>query len=271
VPFCLEMQADIMAVYMQHGLAGACALWATTMTSDKASFLKFARWGVLFEAGWELFDSWKNILYPTIFKGKAFDFRKFTLLAHHVTLYSCLLLNRMLLETDYLGRDLAWGIALYAGWIGPLAILNFTKSFADVSTLSGMLTYTGCHLVSVLGFAFGRAIHWPYLAYKLVTQFLGENWMGFSFGCLMVLLFSLCNLVFILITWKRFLKSVKKIQKSYAELKEKDVLVPKNSAKYDRCRNSRYERLRLTAGRFIAGAIGWHLGATRFLSPKSKK
>jgi hypothetical protein len=98
------------------------------LASDEPSFLWFVRWGVMFEAGWELFDTIKNVV-PSVFAGKP-NLNVVIPVFHHVCLYIALPANILMVDGPC-GRELAWLLVICAGIVGPVGMLNFTKTLCD--------------------------------------------------------------------------------------------------------------------------------------------
>jgi len=211
-----------IAMGMQHMISGLFGLYAVCMTNNQDSFLQCARWGILFEAGWELFSIFKNILYPLFFLGE-FSMMSLLDLFHHVTLYFFLPMNLTLLPSR-IGRDVSLAIFLYAAAPGFGILISQVKNNADASTPMGMAVTLLSQLALGIIFIPTRGVHWWYFAYTLLKFAWDEkvSWPIFLFYVLFVVFFSIFNIFNMLWMWKGMVKSYKKYQKFITSSEKED-------------------------------------------------
>merc|ERR1719378_636003 len=122
-----------------------------------------ARWGILFEAGFELVDTINNVLYPLI--NNKFEFGNFIAVVHHITLYFALPINQFLLPSK-IGRDVAMATFLYAGMPCIMAPFQFMKNYVeiDLATAKGKILYSLLLFVPIMNVGIPRSVHWCYFA-----------------------------------------------------------------------------------------------------------
>eukprot|EP00658_Telonema_sp_P-2_P022770 TRINITY_DN19115_c0_g2_i1.p1 TRINITY_DN19115_c0_g2~~TRINITY_DN19115_c0_g2_i1.p1 ORF type:complete len:233 (+),score=42.40 TRINITY_DN19115_c0_g2_i1:197-895(+) len=97
------------------------------MADQPSSFLLYARWGVMLEAGWELTDIVEVVLpYLRI---QAF-FQASVLIVHHCALYGCIPINLYMLD-GVIGREICVMLVTMAGATAPLGMLLFVKQQMD--------------------------------------------------------------------------------------------------------------------------------------------
>jgi len=227
--YVIDTQSGGLAMSMQHMVSGIFALLALTSTDNQESFLTLARWSVLFEAGWEAFDTVGNIIIPLI--RRKFNFGSIILGCHHVVLYLFLPLNQILLPSG-IGRDVATCFILCAGLVGPLGTLNFIKNNVDSSSTNGKLVFMTLQIVISASYVITRGPCWFYLAYRMLKYSWndGTTWPLFLLLVLATVLFSLFNLIIIHFCWKGMRNAVKKMKGSAADENDaEDTTVPKMS------------------------------------------
>jgi len=213
-------QGPDLARSMQHIVSGCFGLYALTITNDQDSFLTFARWGILFEAGWELTDSMK-ILYK-VMTGGGFEFGDLFGLAHHGTLWLSYVLYTSLLPSE-MGWDICLACFLYAGFVSIGAPFQFMKNFAniDLTETKGKVIYMILQSQSIFTVMLPRGPHWIYFACKLMRHLwnTGVSWPAFILSAVLVVGFSGVNAFLIFFMYKGFRSAIKKMRKSNEELK----------------------------------------------------
>jgi len=222
--FAIFIQGDSMSVALQHGAAGLFGLYALTMTTDQDSFLMFARWGILFEAGWEVFDLIFSIA-PTIFTNE-FGVMQVCAIFHHITGFLFLPINQVLLPSK-IGRDFTLTLFLYTVLPCMMTPVLFLKNYADfdLTKPSGKLMFMSIQVMNIFTVCIPRGPHWCYFVQK-VLRFSwdeGHSWPRIAMLVLCAFTLSCVNLLMIFFTYKGVRNAIKKVQKSTKELKEEKM------------------------------------------------
>ena len=182
-------------LFLQHGIAGSLGAAALFFGSeDRVTFLFFVRWGMLFEAGWELSDWFFNII-PNIAKGNGL--KMIPMIVHHFCLYALLPTNLHAIEGP-IGQEVAWSLVLFAGTFLPLAFALLAKECLDDKNpkekLAGdVIIVALCAMILIT-----RGPMWWHLAYNFITK---SAAMGTGLHVLfwvLVIFFQLFNLLFYL-------------------------------------------------------------------------
>jgi len=222
--YAIFIQGDSMSMALQHGAAGLFGLYALTMTTDQDSFLMFARWGILFEAGWEVFDLIFSIA-PTIFTNE-FGVMQVCAIFHHITGFLFLPINQVLLPSK-IGRDFTLTLFLYTVLPCMMTPVLFLKNYADfdLTKPSGKLMFMSIQVMNIFTVCIPRGPHWCYFVQK-VLRFSwdeGHSWPRIAMLVLCAFTLSCVNLLMIFFTYKGVRNAIKKVQKSTKELKEEKM------------------------------------------------
>jgi len=210
--FAVDEEATELTMCMQHMVSGIFAILALNASHDPESFLIFARWSVLFEAGWEVSDSAKHI-FDMISTGRI-EFHNILYLSHHVVLYMSLPLNRILLPSR-MGPDIEVLFVLCVGLVGPVAIIKFLKNNVNTSVPRGRITFCLLQLLSSITMIITRGPCWFYFAYRILrTLWKDESTTLFLFICsgLTCFLFSAFNVFVIFFCWKGIKNAINKMK-----------------------------------------------------------
>jgi len=183
--FVTADMASELTVNLQHSVAGAFGVLAL-MADDGVSFLWYARCGVLWEAGWEL-THYINEIIPKILE-RDFGFATWFAIVHHITILAFLPINIVLLP-GIIGREIAWALAISAGFVGPVGLLNFCKNQLDLKSDSDINKYMTLQLIQGFFYVSTRGFGWLFLAYQMLTKLYHSpafEWPFFA-GCVLVI------------------------------------------------------------------------------------
>jgi len=217
--FAIDKEAGELAMSLQHLFSGTVALLAVTIATDRESFLTLARWSILLEAGWEAFDTVKNIIYPFI--TSRFNFASLLLMCHHVTLYMFLPLNRISLPGP-IGYDITVLVIMLAGLPGLTSILGFIKKNVDSSTPKGRIVFLTTQVLITTTMVTTRGPCWVYFAFRILKSLWndGTPWPIFLCYALAILMFSFFNLIVIHFCQKGLKSALKKFHQDYKVVEE---------------------------------------------------
>jgi len=217
--FAIDKEAGELAMSLQHLFSGTVALLAVTIATDRESFLTLARWSILLEAGWEAFDTVKNIIYPFI--TSQFNFASLLLMCHHVTLYMFLPLNRISLPGP-IGYDITVLVIMLAGLPGLTSILGFIKKNVDSSTPKGRIVFLTTQVLITTTMVTTRGPCWVYFAFRILKSLWndGTPWPIFLCYALAILMFSFFNLIVIHFCQKGLKSALKKFHQDYKVVEE---------------------------------------------------